>query len=680
MDVPLFANEVGRLEALRRYGILDTEAEEAFDDVARLAAHVCAAPIAAIDFVDADRVWVKASVGSGTREVPREVSFARYALERPGLTMIRDVRDDERFVGNPSLIAERGIRFYTGVPVTTADGHAIGVLSVMDHRPRTLSAEQAAGLVALARQTMTQLELRRSRNELRSVAERGHAEDEARRREEQLRLVVEQMPAVLWSTDAELRFTSSTGAGLGALGLRPGQVVGMSLSEYFETDDPEFPAIRAHRGALRGESLTYEQGWRDRVFESHVEPLRDPDGRIVGALGVALDVTEGKRAEGALKEAEARYRTLVEQIPAVTYVDLVDDDLTTAYVSPQVEAMLGFTQDEWCSDPHLWRRQLHPDDRERAVQEYIRGRESGRPFYFEYRMLARDGRVVWIREQALNFPDPAGGPNLVQGVMFDITALKEVEEELERAWQRERRAAEHLRALDEMKNLQLHAVSHDLRGPITAVLGSAILLKSSDLDLPPERRELVDGIVAGGRKLYRLVSDLLDLDRMERGLLEPDRRPIDIGELARRVVDELAIQDHPVEVEADAMEVSVDPVQVERIVENLVANAAKHTPAGTRIWVRVRRDGDGIMLAVEDAGPGVPEELRSVIFEPFRQGGSGPGLGIGLSLVARYAELHGGWAGVGDRDGGGASFRVFLGDGRTRSQELESARRRPGRP
>jgi signal transduction histidine kinase len=165
------------------------------------------------------------------------------------------------------------------------------------------------------------------------------------------------------------------------------------------------------------------------------------------------------------------------------------------------------------------------------------------------------------------------------------------------------------------------------------------------------------------------VNDLLDLDRLERGIVEPDRRSTDVGQLVRRLVRELAVEAHPVEVEADDRVAEIDPVQVERIVENLVVNACTHTPDGTPIWVKVLHERGGTAIVVEDAGPGVPEEIRPVIFEPFRQGGSGRGLGIGLSLVSRFAELHGGWARVGDRDGGGARFEVFLPDVPAKSLE-----------
>jgi signal transduction histidine kinase len=249
---------------------------------------------------------------------------------------------------------------------------------------------------------------------------------------------------------------------------------------------------------------------------------------------------------------------------------------------------------------------------------------------------------------------------VVQGVIVDITERKRAEQEVQRAWERERQVSEHLRSLDELKSLLLHAVSHDLRGPITAILGSALVLEDGDRELDEDKRaDLVHGIAASARKLNRLVTDLLDLDRLERGIVEPDRRPTDVGALVRRVVAELGLDDH-VAIAAASGEVDVDPVQVERIVENLLVNATKHTPAGTAIRIDVLRDADGVEIDVSDAGPGVPEELREVIFEPFRQGNGGQGLGIGLSLVSRFAALHGGRAWVEDGSGGGARFRVTL--------------------
>jgi signal transduction histidine kinase len=247
------------------------------------------------------------------------------------------------------------------------------------------------------------------------------------------------------------------------------------------------------------------------------------------------------------------------------------------------------------------------------------------------------------------------------------------------ALERERAAAEHLRAVDEMKTTFLQAVSHDLRTPLTTILGIALTLEHRAAGLPAsDLADLLHRLSGNARKLDRLLGDLLDLDRLARGTLTPRRQPVDLGALVHRVVDDAGVRDeHPVVVDAPPLLLAADAPKLERIIENLLVNAAKHTPSGTPIWVRLRATDDGgVLLAVEDEGPGVPAQLREQIFQPFRQGRTiadhAPGSGIGLALVAQFAGLHGGRAWVQDRPGGGASFRVFLPD--TPSPDVPSSR------
>jgi signal transduction histidine kinase len=207
-------------------------------------------------------------------------------------------------------------------------------------------------------------------------------------------------------------------------------------------------------------------------------------------------------------------------------------------------------------------------------------------------------------------------------------------------------------------------VSHDIRTPLAAILGLAVTLEGRAYEMnADEVRDLSSRIVQNSRRLDRIVTDLLDLDRLQRGGLVPRLEALDLGALVRDLVTRAdVVTERRLQLDTSPVHVRADPTMVERIVENLLTNAMKHTPGDSRIWVRVERSDAGALITVEDDGPGVPRQLRDRIFEPFAQGptpGQG-GAGIGLALVTRFAELHDGRAWVQERPGGGASFRVLL--------------------
>ena len=155
-------DEIQRLEALHRYGILDTSREAEFDDLTRLAAYICEAPIAVVNFVDTDRQWFKSEIGLGVSETSRDISVCTHAIRRKDIFIVPDMAKDERFVHNPLVTGEPFIRFYAGVPLATTDGYALGTICVLDTKPRELDEAQKAALHSLARQVMALLELRRS--------------------------------------------------------------------------------------------------------------------------------------------------------------------------------------------------------------------------------------------------------------------------------------------------------------------------------------------------------------------------------------------------------------------------------------------------------------------------------------------------------------------------------------
>ncbi len=446
--------------------------------------------------------------------------------------------------------------------------------------------------------------------------------------------------------------------------------VGDAIARHHEHGDPYEVEYRFHH--RDGRSL-----WvRDQAVV-----IRDDDGQPLVSQGVMYDVTAQKKAEDQLREAEERFRAIVEHVPAAIYLDRADDSLESVYASPQLEELVGITPEEWIADPRAWVEAIDPDDREAVVADYIAAIARREPWSAEYRMRTRDGRTIWVHDETTFLHDEHGEPTFVQGVLFDVTERKVAEHALRESEQRERDAAERLRALDDMKNTFLAAVSHELRSPLTSILGLALTLERAPDIEGSDRTDLLRRLAANAKKLDRLLKDLLDIDRLNRGIVEPQYRTTDVGALARRTVENLdALAGRDVETRAESIMLPVDPAKVERIVENLLMNAARHTTSDRRIWLEVRADDGGVLIVVDDDGPGVSEDLRAAIFEPFRQGPTAsahsPGTGIGLSLVTRFAELHGGRAWVQERDGGGASFRVYL-PGRP-GEERVGPREEPG--
>jgi signal transduction histidine kinase len=287
---------------------------------------------------------------------------------------------------------------------------------------------------------------------------------------------------------------------------------------------------------------------------------------------------------------------------------------------------------------------VHPADRDTVELVSQQALADGRPFALDHRIVLPTGEVRWFHARGRVITDETGAPVRMVGTSQDVTQR---------------------RHLDELRDNILSAVSHELRTPLTAILGFAITLRHRGNQLSEEERsEIVTHLGQQAARLDRLLSDLLDIDRLRHGFIGPSFRPTNVGRLAEAVVADHAGDGHPIEVHAGAVVAEIDAGQVERILENLIANAVRHTPPGTEIRVRVEGVADGVLLAVDDRGPGVPYDEREAIFDIFNRGAVAaaqtPGAGVGLSLVAQFVALHDGRAWVEDNPGGGASFRVLL--------------------
>ena len=510
---------------------------------------------------------------------------------------------------------------------------------------------------------------------IRDLSERRTAEQQLREAEQRYRTLVENLPAATYidlvDDVSTTLYVSPQIEAIWGYSQREWTANPETWMDALHPDDRDrvLDAVARHNDL--GEPFEVEYRFRTKDGRwtwvgDHATAVRDDDGEIAFSQGAMFDITERRQAEEHLRAAEERYRAIVEHVPAAIYVDVPDGSMQSRYVSPQIEQIMGCTPAEFIAQPELW-LDLIPDELQRAEmrETYLGAIRERRPSWTgEYLIRHPDGREVWVHDETTFVTDEHGEPLFLQGVMYDVTERRLAESALRESEQREREAAERLRAIDEMKNTFLAAVSHELRSPLTSILGLALTLEQQPLPVP-DQEDLLGRLATNARKLDRLLKDLLDIDRLSRGIVTPKVRPSDVAAIVVRTVESLdVLGERSILVESEPIVVPVDPPKIERIVENLVMNAVRHTEPHVRIWVRVWRQDGGAVIAVEDDGPGVPVDLRHEIFEPFRQGPTSsahaPGTGIGLSLVAMFADLHGGRAWVEDRTGGGASFRIFL--------------------
>ena len=308
IPAPLHSNERERLAALHRYEILDTPAEDEFDDFTRLAALICGTPIALISLVDAGRQWFKSRVGLDATETPREVAFCAHAIHGNKILEVPNALEDERFRDNPLVAGTPDIRFYAGAPLTTPDGHNLGTLCVIDQTPRQLTAEQRDALTRLGRQVVMQLELRVANRRLKDAGAFAHE-------------ILNSSKHAIISTDCAGVVTGFNRSAEAMLGYAAEELVGRGTPvrwhdpaevsrraealtrELGRKVEPGFESFvtKARNGGADENEWTFirKDGSRLPVLLS-ITALRDGGGSISGYVGVIADITARKEAEKIL--------------------------------------------------------------------------------------------------------------------------------------------------------------------------------------------------------------------------------------------------------------------------------------------------------------------------------------------------------------------------------------------
>jgi PAS domain S-box-containing protein len=406
---------------------------------------------------------------------------------------------------------------------------------------------------------------------------------------------------------------------------------------------------------------------RHRHVISRGVPVLAPDGAVREWIGTIADVDEHRRAEEALRESEARFRSMADAAPVMIWMTGLDKGCT--YLNASWLAFTGRTFEEEAG--YGWTAGVHPDDLPGYLAVYHEAFDARRPFRAEYRLRRADGVYRWLLDTGTPRFDGEGRFVGFIGSCIDITERKATEAERESLLATAERMRAQAEAASRAKDAFLATVSHELRTPLSPVLLWARMLREGKL-AGDDAAHALAVIEQCAKTLAKLIDDLLDMSRIIAGKLRLEPRPVRLPPVIHAAVDvvrpaaEAKGVHVTVAIDGEAAVVSGDPERLQQIVWNLVSNAVKFTPRGGRVDVCLRRVASHVEIVVRDTGEGMTPEFLARAFDRFEQaavpsGRRRGGLGLGLAIVRHLVELHGGTVRADSEGvGRGAVFTVTL--------------------
>ena len=471
--------------------------------------------------------------------------------------------------------------------------------------------------------------------------------------EKRYRELADLLPQIVFEIDRKGNLTFLNHAGFALTGYTRDELRGgLNVFQLFAVEDHE----RARKGIQRilsGETI----GGREYValrkdgstfpVMVHTSAIVQ-EGKGVGLRGIAVDITNPKRMEEELRTSKERLDFLITSNPAVIFSgkpnsDLTDFDMT--YLSRNLTSMLGYEPQEFIDDPRFWDKHVHPEDRHRVLASLPRFFKEGHIGY-DYRFLHKDGTYRWMHEEVTAIRDGSGNPVEVVGYWTDVTEQKRMEEGF--------RKAERLATIGELAAM----VGHDLRNPLTGITGATYYLeKTLGQRIKGKEKEMLNVIEDSVRHSDKIVNDLLEYSR-ELRLELSDTNPRSVTSKALALV-RIPKNIRLVDSTKNQPKIRVDVDKLTRVFVNLIRNAVDAMPKGGKLTITSRQLDRKLQVSFADTGVGITGDVKEKLWSPLFTT-KAQGIGLGLPIVKRLVEAHGGAVTVETKPGKGSTFTVTI--------------------
>ncbi len=699
-------NDPQRIEALKRYHIMDTPAEDSFDNIAKLCTQIFNVPISLVSLVDAERVFFKANVGMGNaKEANRGKSLCALAVLDPKVTVFEDALKEPCLLANPNVTGDFGLRFYAGAPLITSDGFMIGTLCIIDKSPKDFSKEQQAILQGMARAIMDQIELRRSaleeienRNEINTLlvqqqgemhtinGELSTSNEDLLSTQEELQAINEELTVSneeLIATQGEMqaiyqkleisqqRLSNIITQSPVAIGILRGrelkidiantvilkiwgkgkEVIGMPLAIALpELQGQPFLGIlhhvyTSHETYYGKEAKLFieDEGQQKEMYVNFTYQPVETQEDDIDIVVIATDVTEQVNARIAAEEIKQRLEIALD----ASRLGSTEVHLATGIMNStsQFKANYGYGKDETFNYSDLYEAML-PEYRDRVRTLVKQAIDTNGIYKAEYPVKWRDGSIHWISAHGRPRYDENGQVDRMVGMSADITQNK---------------------LFEQRKDDFLSIASHELKTPVTSLKASLQLLdRIKEKPTSANHIKLIEQANRSMEKMDLLVGDLLNMNRMAEGELELDKQTFTISEMLGECCNHIRIQGkYELIIQGDTeLKVNADQHRIDQVVVNFVNNAVKYAPESLNIFLKIDKIGNTAKISVTDRGPGIARDILPHLFDRYyrvsHQGKNYSGLGLGLYICSEIVKRHGGEIGVESELGKGSTFWFTL--------------------